>query len=230
MTKRAGKFTDKVKAIRSFLVTEAKANDPALFESLIQTEVPFSEKRQIRFPLDPKKLYEGLPWFSLQTSVVEPRTEMLHTLDCRNITDSKTRNNFAEFEVFLWDFDIIVANRMFVNTRFRFCKECKEYTNILDPKKSGNADVDEFLQRFTGQQRKKATPAPSAPAPKQPQRTGSNNSSASSVASSASSLVSSGSARMSRSSDRQLHRPPPGGYPLTNLVSYFAIRSSLANL
>ena len=231
MTKRAGKFTDKVKAIRSFLVTEAKANDPALFESLIQTEVPFSEKRQIRFPLDPKKLYEGLPWFSLQTSVAEPRTEMLHTLDCRNLSDpadrSKTRN-FAEFEVFLWDFDIIIEQRMFINTRFRFCKECKEYTSIMDPKKSGNANVDEFLQRFTGQpqQRKKAAPVPS----KQPaQRTSSNASSASS-GSTASSLVSSGSARMSRSSDRQLHRPPPGGYPLTNLVSYFAIRSSLANL
>jgi len=33
---------------------------------------------------------------------------------------------------------------------------------------------------------------------------------------------------MSRSSGQKLKRPEPGSYPLTNLVSYFAIRSSLA--
>ena len=231
MTRRKGKFTDKIKAIRRFLLHEAKrTKDTALETFLVQKDVPFSEKRQMRFPMDPKKFYDGLPWFSLQTSVAEPRTEMLHTLDCRNLTDNRART-FADFEVFLWDFDIIVQQRIFLNTRFRFCKECKEYTGVLDPAKSGNLTIDALLKKY-GRPTKTAAPMPEPiEEPSSPIRRSSSTASSGTKASSSSSGSSSGSwvsARMSRSSGQKLKRPEPGSYPLTNLVSYFAIRSSLA--
>jgi len=231
MTKRKGKFTDKVKAIRRFLLSEAKQSaDTALEAFLVQKDVPFSEKRQMRFPLDPKKFYDGLPWFSLRTSVTEPRTEMLHTIDCRNLTDNRART-FADFEVFLWDFDIIVQQRIFLNTRFRFCKECKEYTGILHPAKSGNLAVEALLARY-GMRAKKKTAAPMPdPTPTTAQKAPSPILRTSSTVSSGSSgsAGSWGSARMNRSSGQRLRRPEAGSYPLTNLVSYFAMKSSLAD-
>lgn len=47
---------------------------------------------------------------SFSTSATEPRTLMLHTLACRNLSDPMDRNNtrnFAELEKMLWDFDLV---------------------------------------------------------------------------------------------------------------------------
>jgi hypothetical protein len=224
MAKRGGKFTDKVKAIRSFLIKEAlESNDDLLLNTLVQSEHPFAEKRKLKFPKDPVKNYSGLPWFSLKTSVAEPRTEMLHTLMCRNLSDPdseerKTRN-FAELDVTLWEFDLIVKARIFLNTRFRFCKECKEYTNIKNLLESEDQEVNELVAKF----RAASVAPPPPPArrlspPRQP----------SVAAPSSAASVNSGStnSRRSRFTVETLTRPLNYQTPLTPLVSYFALRSS----
>ncbi len=240
MTKRKGKFTEKVKAIRAFLIEEAeKGNDATLLRILVRKEIPFSEKRQLRFPMDPKFDYTGKPWFSLQTSVAEPNTEMLHTLTCRNMLDTKKSNahlrnaeeaarNFSDFDVFVWDFDLIIKHRIFVNARFRFCKECKEYSEIADPQSSGNAEVDIAVQNHVRHRivspsppsrpvRQKAPPI-ARPPPRAPSSVHSSHS-ADSV-----STVSAGS------TEYTLRSIPKSQYPLTELVSFFALHASLVDL
>lgn len=225
MSRRTGKFTDKVKAIRALLIKEALAtNDDILLHTLVQTEHPFAEKRKLKFPRDPVKNYSGLPWFSLKTSVAEPHTEMLHTLMCRNLSDPdseqrKTRN-FAEFDVTLWEFDLIVKARIFLNTRFRFCKECKEYTSIQNLRESEDQEVNELVAKF---QTASVAPQPAPPVliPPPPPA-------AASAPSSVVSMISgsTNSRKSSRFTVQTLTRPPNHQTALTPLVSYFALRSS----
>lgn len=223
MTRRSGKFQDKVKAIRAFLIKEALgSNDEFLLGSLVQTEHPFHEKRKLRFPNDPVKRYDGLPWFSFKTSVAEPRTEMLHTLMCRLMSDpdsvERTPRNFADFDVTLWEFDLIVKARIFLNTRFRFCKECKEYANVADLTESEDDVVNALAGNLLAAHLTPPPPPLRTPAIAVPAAAPTP---ASSVASATSST------RKSRNTLQTLTRPPPHQTPLTPLVSYFALRSSV---
>ncbi len=255
MTKRKGKFTEKVKAIRALLLEHAH-DDPELMNLLVKKETPFSEKRQMRFAMDHKFDYTGKPWFSLQTSVAEPNTEMLHTMTCRNMLDTKEINdhlrneedaprNFADFDVFVWDFDLIIKHRIFINARFRFCKECKEYSSTSDLKKSGNAVVDRAVQRHIRHDQIRAT-SPSPPA-RQIQVTG-----AASRPTRTPAVVAAAASRIpavvavptvhteegaesistvsAQSTEYTLKSIPKSHYPLTDLVSYFALRASMIDL
>lgn len=227
MSRRSGKFTDKVKAIRSFLIKQASAtNDNLLLNTLVQSEHPFAEKRKLKFPMDPVKNYSGLPWFSLQTSVVEPHTEMLHTLMCRNLSDpdsvERRTRNFAELDVTLWEFDLIVKARIFLNTRFRFCKECKEYTNIQNLRESDDESVNELVAQFRTAARV-VSPLPAVLDPILPPPAVAASAAPSSVAS----LISgSTNSRRSRLTVQTLTRPLNYQTPLTPLVSFFALRSA----
>lgn len=215
-TKRGGKFTDKVHAIRDFLIRESEKPDPVLYQSLVRKEHRYSEKRKGRYPLDPIKAYTGLPWFSLPTSVVEPNTHMLHTMACRNLSDPRDRKqtrNWAELETMLWEFDLISKNRMFINTRFRFCKECKVFTSNRDPQSSGNVDTDAAVQRLL---HPAPTPTPEAPATEADYSSHAHSTDNQSKASSVS----------SRYSDVTLAPLEPDSIPLTNIVGYFSLLSS----
>jgi hypothetical protein len=134
-TQLKGKFTDKVKSIRSFLLSQARLHDDfPLLSSLVQKRHRFHGRRDDLFPDQVPMDYQGKPWFSMPTAFAVPNTQMLHTSSCRNMSDpqdpSKTRN-WAELDVMLYDFDLIAENGLFLNTRFRFCKECKQYTSRM---------------------------------------------------------------------------------------------------
>jgi hypothetical protein len=248
MTKRKGKFTEKVKAIRALLVQQADAlKDTELREMLVQQDTPFTARRHIRFPLDPQFDYSGKPWFSLNTSVAEPNTEILHTDSCRNVLDTKLINaplrnemaaarTFADFEVMLWDFDLIIKHRIFLNAKFKFCKECKEYTNVFNPKHTGDASLDAFIETIRAN---KARPAakrlaspPRVPSVRSAANSGSSISSRDSSSKAHSDSGSSSTAWSAGSSTkavtlRTIHK---NDYPLTDLVSYFALHASLVDL
>jgi hypothetical protein len=218
MTQRSGKFTDKVKAIRQFLIGMATAHeDDELLRTLVRKEHRFSEFRQARFSMDPTKSYTGLPWFSLPTSVAEPNTHMLHTMACRNLSDpndrSKTRN-WAELDVMLWDFDLMVKHRMYVNTRFRFCKECKEFTHEAHHISANDYWVGEYDRQAKSKLRAQSK-ANARPPPPMPARSVSSDS---------------GSANTSSTSSSKYTRPysissklDATNTPRTKIVSYFAL-------
>jgi hypothetical protein len=168
--------------------------------------------------MDPEMEYDGLPWFSLPTSATEPHTDILHTMSCRNLLDPEdTKRNWAEIESYLWDFDVIAKARLYINRRFRFCKECKEYSG--DPVALVPATRNKATQRPP--QRTTSPPPRTAERPKEPaaappQREPSQQS--------ISSRTSSHSSSSTVVSVRSL---PASELPITDLVSFFAMRAAM---
>jgi hypothetical protein len=222
LCRRQGKFTDRVKAIRRFLIDEAKKErDTLLLETLVLRDPRSSEKRQMRFPMDPEIEYEGLPWFSLPTSATEPHTDILHTMSCRNLLDPEdTNRNWAEIESYLWDFDVITKAKVYINRRFRFCKECKEYSG--DPVALVPATRNKAPKRTERPPQRTTSPPPRTaerpkePAAAPPQREPSQQS--------ISSRTSSHSSSSTVVSVRSL---PASELPITDLVSFFAMRAAM---
>lgn len=243
-TQRNGQFSDKVKAIRDYIRAKCgmDPNETALKIQYGHQAIPFMS---IRFKRDPTKSYHGKPWFSFPTSAAGPNTTMLHTQACRNLSDPRDRSqtrSFSEMNVMMWDFDKIALAGLEIHTKFRFCKECKRYTTTSDlqksvdprvnalieqtrnmaieppPKRWSDEDMEAAIDALDGSMKKvrfempsssqPQTPLDAVPVPK--------------VAGRTSSKSSSGSSHTSIT----LSSLPPQRIPLTNIVSYLAVRRS----
>jgi hypothetical protein len=142
---------------------------------------------------------------------------------------------FADFEVMLWDFDLIIKHRIFLNAKFKFCKECKEYSNVLNPKHTDDASVDAFIESIRAHKERPTKRLASPPRVPSVRSAAHSGSSISSSHDSSKVQSDSGSSRTEWSAGsstkavtlRTIHK---NDYPLTDLVSYFALHAGLVEL
>jgi hypothetical protein len=135
-TQRSGAFTDKVKAIRTFIAAQAlKEKDEDILKQFQHSDQPFQAETTY-----PRNSFIGKPWYAFPTTQAAPNTTILHEQSCKVMSDpldaSRTRN-FLEMNPVLFDFDQLRG--VTFNTKFRFCKECKQYKPPSDVQASAAA-------------------------------------------------------------------------------------------
>jgi hypothetical protein len=220
----SGQFTDKVKAIRDFIREHSKdivGEDPSWYDQYNYRARPFT---QLRFGQEEglPSSFRDKPWFSFPTAAAGPNTTMLHTTACRNLSDPRDRTQtrtFNEMDVMFWDFDKIAEAGIMINTKFRFCKECKRYSNVINLRRSINPEVNKLLDDSVQQEgRQERQQEPSLPQPL---------SAPTPLPKSNKQIPAwSNSSRSTSSSSVSLSHLPPQRLPLTNIVSYLAVRKA----